>query len=83
MVIAMLCSSLIVVAPAGAGGRFFEKKLRKKLFIGPLFEIGSNIANLRSCRYVSANSKKRALEKFFAELFFKKATTRARRRRYQ
>jgi len=26
-------------APAGAGGRFFEKKLRKKLFIRLLYEV--------------------------------------------
>ncbi len=66
-------------APAGAGGRFL-KKAPQKLFYCALFVICANIAVPHGMQCVRSSFIKGAIEKFFAELFFKKATSRARRR---
>ncbi len=73
---------------AGACGRgrsLFEEKhtffeSARKLLIRALTEVRANIAYPNEVQYVRSNIIKGADQKFFAELFFKKATSLARRR---
>ena len=64
------------------GGRFL-KKAPQKLLIRALADVCANMVHPMGYRYVRTNYHKGADQKFFAELFFKKATSRARRRNKQ
>ncbi|MBQ3013635.1 MAG: hypothetical protein IJD75_00660 [Clostridia bacterium] len=56
------------------------KKAPQKLLTCALLVVCANIAIPHGVQYVCSNFGKGADQKFFAELFFKKATSRARRR---
>ncbi len=69
-------SLFFLIAPAGAGGRFFGKKLRKKLLICALLEVCANMAVLNWVQYVRSHFTKGADQKFLRS-FFQKATSPA------
>ncbi len=59
-------------APAGGRGRFFEKKLRKKLFDPRPFVVCANIAVPNLVQYVRSISARARIKSFLRSFFSKK-----------